>query len=128
MRVVLATQHADRDFIPLALLYLKAALAARNVCAAADVTVLEFGNQATVEDIATAVAAAQPDVVGLSCHVWNVTRLLAAAALIKARQPATRIVLGGPEVGPVAAAVMEKHSCIDAIVRSEGEALLPEIV
>lgn len=128
MRVVLATQHADRDFIPLGLLYLEAALVAREVCAAGHVAVLEFANHATVEEIVGSVESTQPDVVGLSCYVWNVTRLLAAARLIKARHPATRIVLGGPEVGPVAMDVLQKHSYVDAIVHSEGEVPLTDIV
>ena len=39
-----------------------------------------------------------------------------------------RIVLGGPEVGPVANQVLRGHPHVDVIVKSEGEIPLSEIV
>jgi radical SAM superfamily enzyme YgiQ (UPF0313 family) len=127
MRVVLATQHVNRAFIPLALMYLKASLAGRR-CAPEEVVMLEFGPESTADAIAGAVVDAGPEIVGLSCYVWNIKTTLAAARLIRAGAPAARIVLGGPEVGPVAADVMSRERCIDAIVHSEGEVPFADIV
>jgi anaerobic magnesium-protoporphyrin IX monomethyl ester cyclase len=128
MRIVLATRHAEDCFIPLALMYLKAALAARGCCAADEIKMAEF--QASVEAgaIADALVDARPDVVGLSCYVWNVTTLLAVARLIRERIPAVRIVLGGPEVGPVAVEVLRAHPYVDAVVHSEGEVPFTDLV
>ena len=128
MRIVLATQHALRAFIPLALLYLKASLVGRGCCAPDDVSVLEFPPEADAEAISDAIVAAHPGVAGLSCYVWNIKATMAAVRLIKARAPGILIVLGGPEVGPVAADVMMAHPYVDVIVKSEGEVPLADIV
>jgi len=57
----------------------------------------------------------------LSCYVWNINAFRAVCRLVKARRPDTLIVLGGPEVGPVAEAVLEANPAADVVVRSEGE-------
>src|SRR5688500_17466076 len=121
MRIVLATQHAHRAFIPLALLYLKASVAARGVCAPDDISILEFDQDAGAAAIADGVIAACPDLIGLSCYVWNIQTTMAAAHLIRTSLPGVRIVLGGPEVGPVAAHVLRAHPYVDVVVNSEGE-------
>jgi anaerobic magnesium-protoporphyrin IX monomethyl ester cyclase len=128
MRICLATRHADAEFTPLALLYLKAHLVMYGGVAAGDVTIVEFGPAADAASIARTLAEAEPDVVGLSCYVWNITVLHAVVRRLKAARPQVKIVLGGPEVGPVAAAVLAAHPCIDAIVRSEGEVPFSDLV
>lgn len=128
MRIVLATQHAHRAFIPLALMYLKASVAARGCCAADDIALLEFGHDATAAAIANALVEARPDVLGLSCYVWNITTTMAAADLVKKRLPGVRIVLGGPEVGPVAGDVLGAQPYVDVVVNSEGEVPFADIV
>jgi anaerobic magnesium-protoporphyrin IX monomethyl ester cyclase len=121
MTICLATQHANPLFTPLALLYLKAHLVAHTSQPADAVRILEFTQDSSADDMARQILAGQPAVVGLSCYVWNVRALTAAARLIKAALPRVRIVLGGPEVGPIAADVLRAHPAVDAIVRGEGE-------
>ncbi len=128
MRIALATRHAHSSFIPLALLYLKASLVARGCCAPDEVCLVELPPEATPEAITAGLLALGPDVVGLSCYVWNITASLEAARLLKIQDPRIKVVLGGPEVGPVAADVMRRHPYIDAIVFSEGEVPLADIV
>lgn len=128
MTICLATQHCKPAFIPLALLYLKACLVEREGHAVDDVRVLEFGPKAPVGEIVGAMVDAGPDVLGLSCYVWNVKNLLTAAAAVKQRRPEMRVVLGGPEVGPVANQVLQSHPHVDVIVKSEGEIPLSEII
>ena len=128
MKICLSTLHASPSFTPLALLYLKAYLVERDGFAFDDVAILEFTSESDPEAIASQILAAAPDVVGLSCYVWNVKALTAAAALVKARAPRTRIVLGGPEVGPLAAAVLRANPAVDVVVRSEGETPFSELV
>lgn len=127
MRVCLATQHCVREFIPLALLYLKASLVERGGCRPDDIDVVEFERDASSTAIASRILETNPGVVGFSCYVWNVTTLMAAAREVKERRPQTRIVLGGPEVGPVADAVLRRHPYLDVIVKSEGEIPLREM-
>jgi radical SAM superfamily enzyme YgiQ (UPF0313 family) len=127
MRIVLSTQHALRAFIPLALMYLKASLVGRGCCAPDDVVMLEFEPEASAEAIAGAAVDAHPRLAGFSCYVWNIKRTMAAVRLIKERAPGILIVLGGPEVGPVAADVLRAHPYVDVIVKSEGEVPLADI-
>ena len=128
MRIALVTQHADRAFIPLALMYLKASVVARGGCSADDIAMLEFRHDTRAEAIADALIDARPDLIGLSCYVWNIKALLAAARLIRERRPDVRIVLGGPEVGPLAAEVLRSHPYVDVVVHSEGEVPFADIV
>lgn len=128
MKICLATVHADTRFIPLALLYLKAYLVERRNLAAENVPIMEFASGTTPNDIAQQLLQGAPVIVGLSCYAWNVKALMSAAQRIKALQPAVRIVLGGPEVGPVARSVLERHPYIDCIVKSEGERVFADIV
>lgn len=128
MKICLATRHADAFFSPLALLYLKAYLVSRCGYCAGDVSIVECAATADGAAIAEAVLATDPDVVGLSCYVWNIAALTAACRVIKARRPGVRLVLGGPEVGPIAASVLRANPAVDAVVRSEGERPFAEIV
>lgn len=121
MNITLATRHANAKFSPLALLYLKAALLRDCTETAPNVTLTEFPPAAEAPVIAEGLLASHPDVIGLSCYVWNVEALVEAARLVKTRIPGTRIVLGGPEVGPLAERVLARYPWIDVIVRGEGE-------
>jgi hypothetical protein len=83
MVVCLGTVHRARQFMPLALLYLKAFLVERGGCRPDDVPLVEFDRDATVATIVDSVLATEPAIVGFSCYVWNITTLLAAAREIK---------------------------------------------
>jgi len=128
MSVCLATVNAKPAFTPLSLLYLKAYLVARGTLVASDVHVVELDPAASPADLARRLLEGAPSIVGLSCYVWNVKKLLAAAALMKEQRPDLRVVLGGPEVGPVARSVLEANPAVDCVVKSEGELPFNDIV
>src|SRR5262249_11209162 len=54
--------------------------------------------------------------------------LMEVAKIVKSRRPQTTIVLGGPEVGPVAMSVLDAFRNVDVIVKSEGEVPFAEIL
>jgi radical SAM superfamily enzyme YgiQ (UPF0313 family) len=128
MNITLATIHYKPGFTPLALLYLKAYLVEAMAYRFDDVTIREFPGDAQAEDVASQILAGQPDVVGLSCYVWNIKTLMAVSRRIKEVQPDIKIVLGGPEVGPLATKVLRTHPYIDIVVKSEGEIPFSQIV
>src|SRR5262249_11524942 len=119
-RIVLTTQHADPAFTPLALLYLKAQLVASGHDPQ-KIDIAEFDRSATPDAIADRLLTFDPDVVGLSCYVWNVRTLMDAGPLLKTRRPSLRAVAGGPEVGPIAESVITRYADVDVVVQSEGE-------
>lgn len=128
MNICLATLHHNRRFIPLALLYLKAFLVERRGHDAAGITMLEYDHASSRDEIVRDILASEPDVLGLSVYVWNVTALMAVARRVKELRPQTTIVIGGPEVGPIAMAVLAAHPAIDVIVKSEGETPFADLI
>lgn len=68
----------------------------------------------------------EPDVLGVSVTCWSARAVYDLCRVVKSAQPHVRIVLGGPEVGPIARDVLESHPEIDAVVRGEGEVTFAE--
>ncbi len=128
VRISLVTRHADERFTPLALLYLKTALVDHAGVPASDVTILEFPPDTEPREIAAAIAATSPDVLALSCYVWNVVDLMEATRVVREALPDMRVVAGGPEVGPIAEQVLGAYPDVDAVVKSEGEGPIVDVV
>jgi len=63
---------------------------------------------------------AQYDIVAFSCYIWNITQTLAVARCIKALNPQTKILLGGPEVSYDWQEVITRPE-VDFIITGEGE-------
>lgn len=59
-------------------------------------------------------------VVAFSCYIWNITQTLETARKIKALNPNTQILLGGPEVSYDWQEVIERPE-VDYIITGEGE-------
>ncbi|HVZ22674.1 MAG TPA: radical SAM protein [Vicinamibacterales bacterium] len=127
MRVCLALQHVDDLFTPLQLTCLKAALVDLGGWAEADVPIVEFSARATVDAMVERLLALDADVLALSCYVWNVTALFAVGRRVKAARPNVRVVLGGPEVGPLAETVVREQPWVDVVVKNEGEMPMVEL-
>jgi radical SAM superfamily enzyme YgiQ (UPF0313 family) len=129
MFVCLATVHREPLFMPLALLYLERYLVERKGFPHDAIDIAEFSLSAdSIETIAGRILQGEPAVVGLSCYVWNITTLVDVVKIIKSRRPQTTIVLGGPEVGPVAMSLLDAYPAVDVVVKSEGEIPFSEIV
>lgn len=69
---------------------------------------------------AVAIECAAYDIVAFSCYIWNITQTLEVAQRIKAINPNTKILLGGPEVS-YEWEEMIQHDCVDYIITGEGE-------
>ena len=67
-----------------------------------------------------ALYCSQFEVVCFSCYIWNITQTLAVAELIKAINPTTKILLGGPEVTYDWQDVIQLPT-VDYIITGEGE-------
>jgi anaerobic magnesium-protoporphyrin IX monomethyl ester cyclase len=121
MKICLALKHSNATFTPLQLMCLKAALVDLGKWDDADVPILEFSPDTSVDSMVERMVAVEPDVLALSCYVWNVAALVEAGRRVKALRPALRVVLGGPEVGPRAEDVVAAYPWVDAVVKNEGE-------
>ena len=92
------------------------------VCRPADETVriMEFVTKDDVDKCAAAVAAYQPDAVGISVYIWNGTIVKDFIRRLKTRCPGLRIILGGPEVSFRWQDYLDDS--VEAVIRGEGEA------
>ncbi|MDA3615223.1 B12-binding domain-containing radical SAM protein [Polluticaenibacter yanchengensis] len=84
----------------------------------ADLHWKEFTIKNNFDDVA--VYCARFQVVCFSCYIWNITQTLAVCERIKALNPATKILLGGPEVSYEWELVIAQHF-VDYIIVGEGE-------
>ncbi len=71
--------------------------------------------------VLAAVAADRSRLVGLSCYSWNAPAMLRLAAGIRAADPATIILLGGPDATFRAGELLARHAAVDGVVAGEGE-------
>lgn len=74
-----------------------------------------------VQELAQALIARQPAVIGLCCYIWNMPQVEALLPFLKAALPQIPIVLGGPEVSWCAPQVFERLSDAEYIISGEGE-------
>ena len=70
----------------------------------------------------------KPNIVGFSCYCWNMDKVLDLSRLLKQLYPEIKIILGGPEVGPVAHKYIMENPAVDIIVRGEGEVTFQELL
>jgi anaerobic magnesium-protoporphyrin IX monomethyl ester cyclase len=63
----------------------------------------------------------------VSVLCWNARTVYDVCRIVKTALPGIRIVLGGPEVGPIAAEVLRAQPAIEAVVRGEGEAAFADV-
>lgn len=62
-----------------------------------------------------------PDLLGFSCYIWNITKIMAIGPELKRRFPGTKFALGGPEVSYRAADVLKSCPWADYVLSGEGE-------
>lgn len=91
---------------------------------------LEFDTQMSPWWIAYKVLALEPapSLVGIPVYCWNARAVYDAVRLLSMSRPDIRIVLGGPEVGPIAEQVLEERPGVWAVVHREGERALTGLV
>lgn len=123
----------EMDLTNLGIACLKAYLDAQpDIAERAQVANLYFplflGDERFEPSPASAILATNPDVVGLSCYVWNQDAILALAGELKETNPALLIVLGGHLPTVAASAVLRKHAAVDLVVRGEGEVPLAQLI
>ncbi len=70
----------------------------------------------------------RPDIIGFSCYCWNIEKVLDIARILKTIHPKIKLVLGGPEVGPIGAKYLKENPYLDIVVKGEGEITFKEVL
>lgn len=86
-----------------------------------EVKVIEATINSDISQFASAIINESPDIVALSCYIWNIESTLQACRLIKSSIPTCKIALGGPEVCYRAEEVIADNDEVDFILTGEGE-------
>lgn len=119
MKVVLATLNAKYTHSSLALRYLSQAAAGFNI------ETVEYNINQDLAQISADLSARKPQVLGLSCYIWNITQVLQIVSDLRLVHPHLTVVLGGPEVSFDVDYWLKEYPEIDFIVAGEGEEAWP---
>lgn len=129
MRILLATINLKRLFTPLALLYLKACLLAdKSIEEQTEVEIREFSLYDSDDFILQQIEKSKPELIGFSCYVWNIKRILDISSKLKGILKNPKIILGGPQASPLARVLLKQNPQVDAVVKGEGEITFVRVV
>ncbi|MBQ1826354.1 MAG: cobalamin-dependent protein [Erysipelotrichaceae bacterium] len=81
--------------------------------------IFEFTIKEDLDKCTQRICEFQPDVIGVSCYIWNASYLKTWIRKMKEAMPQARIILGGPEVSFEYQRYLFDE--VDAILRGEGE-------
>jgi len=128
-KVVLISLNWANHF-SLALGYLKAyALKDPFIRENAEIEIIDFDTETlNVQQIVYYLSQSRPDIIGLSCYCWNIDKVLDIARIMKTIHPHVRVVLGGPEAGPVGTKYLNENTFLDVVIKGEGEITFAELL
>lgn len=91
------------------------------------IEIAEYTINQQIDEILMDLYKKRPDVLCLSCYIWNIQYISQLIPEIQKILPETKIWLGGPEVSYDAKKVMEKFPQIQGIMCGEGEQTFLEL-
>ena len=124
MRVLLTTLNSKFIHSNLALRYLKASLKHLPLTLIMD----EFTINDHLERVVGDIYRHNPDIIALSCYIWNIRETLMVVESIKKVIPDSVVVLGGPEVSYDSVSLLEENTEVDVLVNGEGEITFPFLI
>ncbi len=87
----------------------------------ADVEIAEYTINHRLEQILADIYYRKPDVIGISCYIWNISMVHALLVELHKIFPKLPIWLGGPEVSYDAKDLLEQYPFLTGIMLGEGE-------
>ena len=94
--------------------------------------ILELTINNYIPDILSEIYEHKPDILGISCYIWNIELVKKVIPLVRQVLPQCIIICGGPEVSYETKSFMQDNPAVDFVVRGEAEdtikALLEHIV
>lgn len=128
-KVVLISYNWANHF-SLALGYLKAySMKDHFIRQNADIEILDFDTVGlNVQQVVYYLSQSKPDIVGFSCYCWNIEKVLDTARILKTLYPDLKIIIGGPEVGPISTKYLREYAFLDVVIKGEGEVTFAELM
>ena len=85
-----------------------------------EVKIKEFTIKESIDKIYRDLIGENPQLIGFSCYLWNITHVIKLSRLLKNNHPEIKILLGGPEVSYDAEYFLNETKA-DFLIRGEGE-------
>lgn len=85
-----------------------------------DIHILEMSINHNENDILKSIYQEKPDIIGISCYIWNMRYMKTLIPTLKKILPQAIIVLGGPEVSYEGEQILLEYDA-DVIMQGEGE-------
>lgn len=85
------------------------------------VGIAEYTINNSLSEILADIYKRNPQVLGFSCYIWNITMILQLVTELSKLLPDTPIWLGGPEVTYDAPQILEKYPMVTGVMIGEGE-------
>lgn len=117
MKIILTAIGSKYIHTALGLRTIRAYAAARGI----ETELIEDSVQTPLLSVLAEITAQEPDVVGLSVHIWNKNYVYSLIRLLRKVMPQLKIVCGGPEVSFAPERIFSECPQIDYIVMGEGE-------
>ncbi len=95
---------------------------------ALEIDVLNFNENAGIEDIREKLAERKPDIIGYSCYIWNVEKILKLISQVRGSIKGAIHVLGGPEISAQRVASLDDPAIADYYIIGEGEKQLLSLI
>ena len=86
-----------------------------------EIKIKEYTINQYVEEIIADIYEEQPDILGFSCYIWNISHVMQVIDDLKSVRTDLDIFVGGPEVSYNAKQILENHLTIDYVMCGEGE-------
>ncbi|WP_312907164.1 B12-binding domain-containing radical SAM protein [Tissierella praeacuta] len=123
MKVILSTLNSKFIHSCLAIRYLQG-----YVKDLIDIEIKEYTINQNIDFITSDLYKLEPDIIGFSTYIWNLTETLNICKILKLVNPKLKIVLGGPEVSFDGKKILEDNKFIDFIIYGEGEETFREFI
>ncbi len=129
MKVLLAAVNAKYIHSNLAVYSLRAYALQRcdGICPR-EIEIAEYTINQPPDEILMDIYGHQPDILCLSCYLWNIISVENLVRGIPKILPGIRIWLGGPEVSYNAREMLDKYPEITGIIRGEGEETFADLM
>ncbi len=123
MKVILSTLNSKFIHSCLSIRYLKGYVEDLTY-----IDIKEYTINQSIDFIASDLYKLEPDVIGFSTYIWNLTETLKICKILKMVNPRLKIILGGPEVSFDGEKILEDNRFVDFIIYGEGEETFKEFV
>lgn len=92
------------------------------------VYIREFTINNQLEDILKNIYLEKPDVIGISCYIWNINCVKELLPELNKVLPGVKIWLGGPEVSYNTEEYAGRYENVAGVIKGEGEAVFKELM